>query len=441
MVAYADTLDLVDRLGPAPLVAVGRRWVWPLRGPLLLPRPACMLRVLTVRHIDGSLAAMERRYQRAAALGSAPPPEALAVAAFRASLPPIAWRLRLLGIVLLTLVVARVLGTLLPRVEFLPGLPRQEGVTDLFNSTFGAFQPSTASVSAALDAVLTASRAELMAFGLVVAVAAYIVCRPILGGMRLKRMLFNVHPASADDLRRVPASWSVSRSVGIYDLERDTLRALGARPRREVPFDLLVSLAVTVAITGVYVVAGISFGVEDLGLIAGVAFSLAIYAAPGAIRVAWLVSAWRARRGRGSGRGMIAEEIEVPWQRQTVRRRSPLLIGFAAYGLFYFIPVLWWHSAMRELRDFGRAHDSPELARIVPARAALGLAAYVFVLPPLITLASAAGRVRRAQLAIGLDRPLSKRVVVFIPLLPLYCGLLQRELNRLWDASAYASTK
>src|SRR5687767_12701338 len=72
LAAYAATLDLVDRVGPAPLVAIGRRWIAPMTGPLLLPRPAFMLRALTVRHMDAVLAGLERRCRRRAALGSPP---------------------------------------------------------------------------------------------------------------------------------------------------------------------------------------------------------------------------------------------------------------------------------------------------------------------------------------------------------------------------------
>lgn len=163
LAAYGETLDIIERLPPAPMVAVGWRPIPPLRRRLRLPRPRWMLRAFAVRHIDRVLAELERRYSRQAALAERPASEsaeAKAIAAFRASLPPASWRLRVTALVLATLVVARLLGTMLPRrIEVIPWLPGQDGIAELFNSTFGAFEPSTSSFSAALDDLVQASLA------------------------------------------------------------------------------------------------------------------------------------------------------------------------------------------------------------------------------------------------------------------------------------------
>ena len=287
LVAYAETLELVERLGPAPLVAVGRRRIPPLRGRIRLPRPRWMLRALMVRHVDGVLADLERRYRRAEALGVSPPSlvaEAKAVADFRASLPPSTWRLRVTALILATLVVARVIGSLLPRhVDLIGWLPGQEGVTKLFNSTFSAVGLSTSSVSTALDNVLDASPAELGAFALLLGASAFVVTRPLVSGFRLKRMLLNLYPQAEQSLDEVPASWSVSRSVGVYDLERDAFRALGGRAPREVPLDLLVALLFALVVVSVYVAGGISnYGAS----VFAIAMTVLGYATPGALRIA-----------------------------------------------------------------------------------------------------------------------------------------------------------
>ena len=438
LVAYAETLELVDRLGPAPLVAVGRRRIPPLRAPIRLPRPRWMLRALMVRHVEGVLSDLERRYRRAAALGVAPPPlvaEAKAVADFRASLPPSTWRLRVTALVLATLVVARVLGSLLPRhVELIGWLPGQEGVTKLFNSTFSAVGLSTTSVSAALDSVLDASPAELAAFALLLGASTFIVTRPLVSGFRLKRMLLNLYPQAEPSLGEVPASWSVSRSVGVYDLERDAFRALGSRPPREVPLDLIVAMLFALVVVSVYIAGGISnYGASVLAIL----MTVVGYGSFGAIRIAWLAAVWRARSGRGRSRSLLAEELAVPWRAETVRRRSPLLVGLAGTGLLYSIPAWWWSCAMRELRDFGQAHDVPELAALKPrVETALMAGVVVMFVPPFITILQAPKRVRAAQVAAGVERPLNPRIVWFALLFPVLCGLIQRELNRLWDATA-----
>ena len=92
---------------------------------------------------------------------------------------------------------------------------------------------------------------------------------------------------------------------------------------------------------------------------------------------------------------------------------------------------------MRELRDFGRAHDVPELAALKPrVETALMAGFVVMFVPPFITILQAPKRVRAAQVAVGLERPLNPRIVWFALLFPVLCGLIQRELNRLWDATA-----
>jgi len=438
LAAYAETLDLIDRLGPAPTVATGRRKIAPIIRPIGLPRPRWMLRTLTVRHITGVLASLERRYHREAALGrqsATMSADAKAVASFRASLAPASWRLRMTALVLATLVLARLLGELLPqRVELLPWLPGQENVTRLFNSIFGTFEPSSSSLSAAFDDIIRASPAELAAFAFLLAAAAYVVTRPLMSGFRLKRLLLNLHPDAEHALRDVPASWSVSRSVGVYELEREALGAFGGRPPREVPYDLIVALLFALGVVSFYLAASAS-DIEDFGLAFIIAVSLIAYVAPGAVRIAWLIAVWRARWGRGRAGSLLSEEIEVSWRSETVRQRSPLLIGFAGLGIFYFVPVWWW-CAMKDLRDFGRAHDVPELEQMNPAVEALLMAGWMFMVPPLITLLQAPSRVRAAQVAAGLERPLNPRIIWLALVLPLLCGAIQRELNRLWDVTA-----
>lgn len=443
LAAYATTLDLVDRVGPAPLVAVGRRWIAPMTGPLLLPRPAFMLRALTVRHMDAVLAALERRCRRRAALVSPPAwlaGEAAAVTDFRASLQPISWRLRVTGLVLAILVVARALGEVVPRDFDLltTWLPGQEGITKLLDSTFETFEPSPTNVSAAFDNLLAASAAELLAFALLLGLAAFVVLRPLATAFRLKRMLLNIHPAGEAALRSVPASWSVSRSVGVYALEREALGTVSGRPPREVPLDLLVSLVLAIGLATFYVVGGALVAAEDMAIGFAVLGSLVVYGTPAAIRLAWLTAAWRSRARRGRGGGLIARELNVGWRDDTVRRRSPLLIGLAGMLTPYGLTGWWWWRVSNELRDFGQAHDVPEASgTLKPAVETIMMSIGCYVIaPPFIVIIMAVSRVRAAQVAAGLERPLNPRIVWLAPLFPVLCGLLQRELNRLWDATA-----
>ena len=200
------------------------------------------------------------------------------------------------------------------------------------------------------------------------------------------------------------------------------------------PVDLIVPLVFAIVAASVYVAGGIIVN-PDTPLAFAVMFALVFYATPGVFRAAWLVSGWRARRDTvRRPRWLIADESVVAWRSDTVRRRSPTLIGFAGLGLIYLLPVWWWWCAMRELRDFGRAHDVRELAGLNPAVEAALMAGAWFLVPPFITLLQAPRRVRAAQVAAGLERPLDTRIVWLSPIVPLFCMLLQRELNRIWDA-------
>ncbi len=59
-------------------------------------------------------------------------------------------------------------------------------------------------------------------------VVLYVVLRPLAAAYRLARMIFNLYPDTSR-LSAVPLGLSVSRSMGIYDLEDRLFRHLGAR--------------------------------------------------------------------------------------------------------------------------------------------------------------------------------------------------------------------
>ena len=126
LVAYADTLDVLDRLPAMPMVATGWHW-WSRPGaPIRLPRVSWMLRSLTLWHIDRVLSGAERMFHRRSALGIAGAGEADAlgaVAEFRASLPSRSKALRIGVLVVAALVVARLLTTLLLHVSRVTWIP------------------------------------------------------------------------------------------------------------------------------------------------------------------------------------------------------------------------------------------------------------------------------------------------------------------------------
>src|SRR5690349_4918584 len=118
---------------------------------------------------------------------------------------------------------------------------------------------------------------------------------PVASAFRLKRLLLNLYP-HADSLRgSTPASWSVSRSTGVYRLERETFAMLGGRVPSEPPLDLVVSLAIPTAWIVFWV---LGFVIADLldpasrsYLLSDVLLLLLVFISPAAIRFAWLAAA------------------------------------------------------------------------------------------------------------------------------------------------------
>jgi hypothetical protein len=447
LVAYTDTLDVLDGLPAMPRVATGWHW-WSRPGaPIRLPRVSWMLRSLTLWHIDRVLSGAEKIFHRRSALGIAGAGEADAlgaVAEFRASLPSRSKALRIGGLVVAALVVARLLTTLL--LDVIPGHvhPNAPGsvANQLFDRMLSGFQLTASSIGPAVDNVFKASPAVLALAALLLLVSLYLIMWPVASAFRLKRLLLNLYP-HADSMRgSTPASWSVSRSTGVYSLERETFAMLGARVPSEAPLDLVVSLAIPTAWIAFWVWDMVRVDLLDPAgpsyLLADVLSLLLGFIPPVAIRLAWLAAAWRARNGLPRSAWLFADEVTVPWRSEPVRCRSPLLIGvLSVWALFLFLIVGWlWRSTSRDLRDLGRAYNVKHLRRMHPAAQALaaGPGIVLYGVPALVVLFRAPRYISEAQAAIGLERPVTRHIAWLAPVWPVLCVLLQRELNRLWQA-------
>jgi hypothetical protein len=281
----------------------------------------------------------------------------------------------------------------------------------------------------------------LVANGVLLGACLYLIFRPVAATFRLKRLLLNLYP-HADSMRgSTPATWSVSRSTGVYRLERETFAVFGARVPGEPPLDLLASLALPVTWIAFSVAAAVgSFAGETLwSQLAGAASIMIIFCTPAVIRLAWLAAAWRARNGRPRSAWLLADEVSVPWRSKPVRCRSPVLICWLSLmgPLLYVIAWRPWWSTAHDLQELGRAYDVKHLRDTHPAAQALALSPAALLLaglPALIVLSRAPRYVREAQAAIGLERQGNRHLAWLAPLWPVLCVQLQRELNRLWQA-------
>ena len=444
LAAYADTLDVVDRLPAMPMVATGRHWSRP-GAPIRLPRVSWMLRSLTLWHIDRVLSGAERMFHRRSALGIAEAGEAEAlgaVAEFRASLPSRSKALRTGVLVIAALVVAHLLAILLLHIAGPVDTNAPGSVANqLLDNMLGGLQLTSSSIGPALDNLFKASSAALAFAALLLWVSSYLLLWPVASAFRLKRLLLNLYPY-ADTMRdSTPASWSVSRSTGAYSLERETFAMLGARVPREPPLDLVVSLAIPIGWITLSVIAGVLGTPPTLTDALNTAIFLLFFnIPPAALRLAWLAAARRARNDLPRSTWLFADEVTVPWRSRPVRCRSPLLIGLLSLWaplLFLFWAIWWlWWSTSRDLRDLGRAYNVKHLRRMHPAAQALAAGPGIVLcgVPALVVLIRAPRYVGEAQQAIGLDRPVSRSIAWLAPVWPMLCVLLQRELNRLWQA-------
>ena len=75
-----------------------------------------------------------------------------------------------------------------------------------------------------------------------IAVAGYLVLRPLASAFRIKRIIFNLAATGEVDLDRTTTTWNVARSVGLYQAEREALEGLRARVPREFDVDLWINV-------------------------------------------------------------------------------------------------------------------------------------------------------------------------------------------------------
>jgi hypothetical protein len=86
--------------------------------------------------------------------------------------------------------------------------------------------------------------------------------------------------------------------------------------------------------------------------------------------------------------------------------------------------------------DLGRVYNVKHLRGMYPAAQALaaGPGSVLYGVPALVVLFRAPRYISEAQAAIGLERPVTRHIAWLAPIWPVLCVLLQRELNRLWQA-------
>ena len=109
------------------------------------------------------------------------------------------------------------------------------------------------------------------------------------------------------------------------------------------------------------------------------------------------------------------------------KTRSPwgawglMLITLGIYGL------VWYYKINREMRDFAGVEVKPGIAVV-----AISIGGWLIV-PPFLSLANSAGRVRQTQHSAGHQEDCGSGMVILLAfLLGTYVPYIQRRLNAIW---------
>ena len=112
------------------------------------------------------------------------------------------------------------------------------------------------------------------------------------------------------------------------------------------------------------------------------------------------------------------------------KKRNPVAVWLLAIITCGIYGLVWWYKVNEELRKFdARIEVNPTMSLL-----ALFPGGALCYIPPIVSIAKGTGRIRKAQIAAGLEgtaTPILSVVLMFVfGLYPLY---IQGELNKVWD--------
>ncbi|MEV3903199.1 RDD family protein [Mycobacterium sp. NPDC050551] len=404
--AYGRALDAADALPPFVRIAARpRRWT-ALDGWRRLPRPTFGVSTMLVHHVHRSTDTLGRRYDRLAATRGLNEDEQRAgdlVKAFHASLPTVRWKAIIAVAVIAVFVVAQVVlplvaGAIASSVEKMSAdttdLSKVEAllrrVIPLMSSV-----PSAESVVSSSTEFRAAGVEEFVVLLAILAIAVYIVVRPLMSAFRIKRILLNLGTAADVSLERTTTSWNVSRGDGVYRLEAELFSRLGARAPHEVAVDLWLS-TVTVAVLAWAMRPNYFLFSETRAAFVGI---IAFGAALVGLRAAWLLRTARLRRlpagptepacGLRTGSGALLEKRAVLETAGLGLVSFIVLCVLAPLPLVFIGPSPVWMRLVREHMQVVK----PDGAGWWPA---LGFSLLLWVVPP-VPLAVHLTRLARLQ--------------------------------------------
>ena len=404
LVGYGSALDTADSLPLLVRIATRPRRRKLFDGLRFFPQPTVGTATFVTLHVRRSTAEIVRRYDRIAATGGLTEEESKArerVKTFHASLCEVRWKWIIPAGLIAIFVVTRLIEG--PVGAAASAALKSINRTGINGDTVGALDksvisalssvPTTGSLMNLFAQFAKASPGELITLASTMAIAGYLVLRPLASAFRIKRIILNLAAAGEVDLNRTTTTWNVARSVGLYQAEREVLAGLGARAPREFDVDLWINvIAAGVLLWGLWPRHIIERGVNGPSWVAGVVVAVTFAIA----RIAWLVRTGVLRRRRPRPVDPAAG-FRLPASNEVVEARSVLetaSLGFVSalfcwafpLNLHVVLPSPVWVRLVRERRDFERALTlSAGRGRRLPSASvwpAVGSAILLWLIPP-----------------------------------------------------------
>jgi hypothetical protein len=128
----------------------------------------------------------------------------------------------------------------------------------------------------------------------------------------------------------------------------------------------------------------------------------------------------------------MAQKLTVPGTDVTVKPRHPVAVGFLSLTIVYL--PFYWYFINKELKRLGEARGIDLGSSPFVSVLAGTLGAFV-IIPPYWTVYTTAERVKNAQMATGYKDWLEGWIalVTFFVLPPFTFGLIQDQLNKVWQ--------
>jgi hypothetical protein len=232
LVAYQGTLDMAEDLPAVVWVRWGRKGLGHF---LKVPYLRWFLHYYLIYHIQKSLNTLNRRLQAVAALANDPDVNKAnreTVNLYLQSLPRLPYRTLIFAVILAALLVAlplRSFGNVLDVLPLVGSMLR-----------FDIYYVTRSLEGQELDNTVRGAIVLLLAFSVV----ASLLTSPFV----LKRMLFNLYPATKERIASTAAREHAYSVEGLYALEEQVFREVGLRRPKEGRWDLLFQTFVMVLV-------------------------------------------------------------------------------------------------------------------------------------------------------------------------------------------------